>query len=83
MNIEPWAHLISVAEILELHAENINLYGGDSTPTPREGCIDGSLGAAWSAEAYAGSESAVPGLCFSGYLLYYLILTIPSPIRKS
>jgi death-on-curing protein len=71
---EPWAHLISVEVISELHAENIKLYGGDSTPTPREGCIEGSLGAAWSAEGYAGSDNAVPGLCFSGYLLYYLIL---------
>jgi hypothetical protein len=70
VSVEPWAHLIAVEMILKLHAESIRLYGGDATPTPREGCVERSLGAAWSAEIYTGSENALQGLGFSGYLLY-------------
>jgi death-on-curing protein len=71
---EPWAHLISFAVVFELQAESIRRFGADATPTPREGCLEGSLGAAWNAELYAASENAIQGLCFAGCLLYYLIM---------
>jgi death on curing protein len=68
----PWTSLISVEAICELHTEGIQRFGGNPTPIPEYGCIEGSLGAAWNAELYASSDNAVPGLCFSGCLLYYL-----------
>jgi death on curing protein len=72
LNESPWADLISVEVICQLHAEGLKQFGGLPTPISPLACIDGSLGAAWSAELYAGSEHAIPGLCFSGCLLYYL-----------
>jgi death-on-curing protein len=71
---EPWAQLISAEVIWDLHAENIRRYGGDPTPTPLQGCVERSLGAAWNAELYTASDNAVRGLCFAGCLLYYLIM---------
>jgi death on curing protein len=68
----PWADLISSKVICELHTEGLLQFGGLPTPIPPMACIDGSLGAAWNAELYAGSDHAIPGLCFSGCLLYYL-----------
>jgi death on curing protein len=41
---------------------------------PSEDCVDGKIGNAWTSEAYRDDEDgAVPGLCFAGYLLYYLV----------
>ena len=73
MSAEPWDGLVSLASIVELHGEAISRYGGDGTPTPHDGCVEKSLGAAWNAELYAGPDGGVPGLCFAGCLLYYLI----------
>jgi death-on-curing protein len=74
VSAEPWAYLISVEVLFELHASSIKRYGGDPAPTPREGCLEGSLGAAWNAELYTASDNIVQGLCFAGCLLYYLIM---------
>jgi death-on-curing protein len=70
---QPWDVHISTDIVLQLHAEAIARFGGDSSPQPIEGCVDKSLGAAWNAELYAGPEGAVNGLCFSGCLMFYLI----------
>ena len=69
----PWARLINAEKILELHAEAIQRYGGDPSPSEKDGCVDRSLGAAWNAELYAGAADGVPGLCFAGCLLFYLV----------
>lgn len=68
----PWADLITEDAIVELHQELIVRYGGDGSPS-RHGCVAGSLGAAWNAELYTTSEGAMPGLCFAGCLLFYLL----------
>lgn len=68
----PWVRLVSVEDVLDLHAEAIARYGGDPSPSAKDGCIEKSLGAAWSAELYAGSDDGIPGLCFAGCLLFYL-----------
>jgi death on curing protein len=73
VNEQPWGHLVSLEEVLELHAECIVRFGGDATPTPKEGCVEGSLGAAWNAELYAGAEDSTEGLCFAGCVLFYLV----------
>ncbi len=73
MNAEPWAHLVSRDVILEIHRECIARFGGDPSNTPKGGCVERSIGAAWSAELYSENPDAVEGLCFAGCLLYYLI----------
>jgi len=72
MSIMPWSRLIDFDAVMELHREAISRFGGDQTPTAKDGCIERSLGAAWNAELYAGSEDALPGLCFAACLLFYL-----------
>jgi prophage maintenance system killer protein len=73
MNTEPWSHLISTEVILKIHSECIERFGGDSTSAARDGCIERSTGAAWSAELYLENPDAVFGLCFAGCLLFYLM----------
>lgn len=72
MNGHPWASLITVDRILDLHRESISRYGGDRTPSPKDGCLEKSLGAAWNAELYAETGDGIPGLCFAGCLFFYL-----------
>jgi death on curing protein len=66
----PWDHLIPMSEVSSLYAEGIRRYGGESSP-PKPGCLEQSCGNAYTAELYNESES-IPGLAFSGYLLFYL-----------
>jgi len=73
MSAEPWAHLISAEAILKIHSESIARFGGDPTETAKEGCLERSAGAAYSSELYLENPEAEEGLCFAGYLLYYLI----------
>jgi len=68
--VTPWDHLIPMPVVLALYAEGIRRYGGESSP-PKPGCLEQSCGNAYSAELYSESAS-VPGLAFSGYLLFYL-----------
>ena len=65
-----WDHLISCKDVLTLYAEGIRRYGGTSSD-PKEGCLEQALGNALTAELYTESDS-MPGLAFTGYLLFYL-----------
>src|SRR5262249_18616717 len=67
---QPWDHLITLPEVLGLYAEGVRRYGGESSP-PKPGCLEQSVGNAYTAELYSESD-AMPGLAFSGYLLFYL-----------
>ncbi|MEK6322502.1 MAG: Fic family protein [Acidobacteriota bacterium] len=67
---KPWDDLINMADVLWLYAEGIKRFGGEGSP-PKEGCLEQSLGNAYTAELYSESDS-VRGLAFSGYLLFYL-----------
>lgn len=69
--VPPWADLVTEARILALHAESIRRHGGKSGGV-KDGCVDGSLGAAWNAEAYLAEENAQRGLVFAAHLLFYL-----------
>ena len=70
---EPWVDLITTDDILDLHAEGIRRYGGDGSP-PKEGCVEGCLGAAWHLQVYRSPEDAWPCLSFCAGLLYYLTM---------
>lgn len=62
---------INIYRVAELHDEALARWGG--TPGIREeGCVDRSIGAAHSAEYYAGNGAGPVGLCFVGSLLFYL-----------
>lgn len=67
----PWSAFTSVERLLELHAESLARFKGRAGG-PREGCLEGSLGAAASAEVYLASDEGTPGLTFASYLLFYL-----------
>lgn len=72
MTQAPWNDLISVQGVIALHAEGMRRHGHDPSSRPAENCVDGSLGAAWSAGLYREPEGARPGLCFAGHVLFYL-----------
>ena len=72
MSEQPWESYVSKETVLELHDWCISTWGGDKSPTPKEGCVEGSIGAAINAELYSGVESDTTGLCFAGCLLFYL-----------
>lgn len=73
----PWEEWIDNQIIHSLYAEGIKRHGGLGSPS-KDGCIDGALGAAFNAEMYSmpevDAETVVTGICFCGYLLYYLAI---------
>jgi death-on-curing protein len=67
--------LITREEVLQLHAEGIRRWGGkrSSTRSDSGDCIEGRIGNAANAEAYATDDERIrQGLCFAGFLLFYL-----------
>jgi death-on-curing protein len=69
----PWEPLISAERVTALHIEGMKRYSPGLGGPAREGCVEGSLGAAWSAEQYQEQRrGTVEGLAFAGFLLYYL-----------
>lgn len=71
MSPQVWESLITLENVLDLYAEGIRKYGGDASP-PKDGCLEQSLGNAYTAELYTEAEAAMRGLCFCAYLLFYL-----------
>jgi death on curing protein len=71
---QPWTQWIGAETISKLYAEGIKRWGGAGS-APKEGCIEGALGAAFNAELYSPEseqEGFTSGLIFAGYLLFYL-----------
>ena len=72
MSHTPWDGFIDFDRVKSLYKEGIRRHGGQEGP-PRDGCVEGSLGGAWSAEQYQEpSPGMVEGFVFAGFLLYYL-----------
>jgi death-on-curing protein len=73
--LQPWGQWITSEDLHTLYAEGIRRHGGSGSAS-KDGCVDGSLGAAYNAELYSmpefNSETAVSGLVFAAYLLFYL-----------
>jgi death on curing protein len=72
MTTQPWADLITRETLAELHAMSIKLHGGNDSLSQKEGCVDGALGNAWTAECYCDQPHLKGGLWFAAHLLFYL-----------
>lgn len=68
---QPWDHHITLSEVCSLYDEGIRRFGGESSP-PKMGCLEQSIGNAYTAELYTEANSS-KGLVFAGYLLFYLM----------
>jgi death on curing protein len=75
--LEPWTDWITHETVHNLHNEGIKRYGGKASVSSEKGCVDGALGAAYTAELYSmpevDSETIIAGLIFCSHLLFYLI----------
>jgi death on curing protein len=71
----PWRALISTDKVFELHQEAVLRFSQAAIADSMSArdCVDGKIGNAWTAESYTLSEDAIPGICFAGYLLFYLV----------
>jgi death on curing protein len=67
--------LISVSEVIDLHSEGIARYGGmKALSNNSRDCVQGRIGNAELAEQYVTDDDRFrPGLCFAGFLLFYLV----------
>jgi death-on-curing protein len=72
VNAETWSDLVTIERVHELHAEGIRRYGGETEIMPRPGCLEGSIGNAWTAELYREDGILHRGLVFAGFVLFYL-----------
>ena len=68
-------NLITVEEVRQLHAEGVKRHGGSAiVPKSADNCVDGRIGNAALAEQYVTDDERMrPGLCFAGFLLFYLV----------
>ena len=71
-DVSPWSRLMPIETVVALHKAGIEKHGGDLS-LPKDGCLEQSLGGAYSAEQYNKTDDSVEGLLFAGYLLFYLI----------
>lgn len=66
--------MIDEVRILQLHAQGLKIGGVGKGSKAVDGCIEGALGNAWTAEQYSLDERAEPlGLLFAVYLFDILI----------
>lgn len=71
---KPWSEWVGVDRLMVLHSAALARDGGAGGPADPSSCLDGALGAAYSAELYfEGRKHARPGLVFAAYLLFYLV----------
>ena len=67
--------LITVSDVISLHAEGIARYGGmQAVSKNASDCVQGRIGNAELAEQYVTEDEKFrPGLCFAGFLMFYLV----------
>jgi death-on-curing protein len=75
-DLSPWHLLISTERVIALHKEGLARHSETTLPsgTHAADCVDGKIGNAWTSEAYRVDEDAKPGVCFAGFLLFYIVL---------
>jgi prophage maintenance system killer protein len=75
-DLAPWESLLTSQKVMELHARAMLEHSEAILQTGplHEDCVEGKLGNAWQSESYVTDEDAKHGLCFAGFLLFYLTL---------
>ena len=72
-----WQHLITIDKIIAFHSKSLQRVGQDPIPIGSEqtDCVEARIGNAWLAEQYssANTSNTLNGLCFAGYLMFYLV----------
>lgn len=76
MSLETWEQLVPKADLLATLDVEMKRRGAGSVAEGKPGCVDGSLGNAWSAEQYTSHDypGAVEGFVFACYALRSLAL---------
>jgi death on curing protein len=70
----PWEHLTSRGRLVSFTREVFDQTGGGAKfTTPELECIDGKLGAAWTAELYVEDEHKIEGFAFAAHLMFNII----------
>ena len=68
-------HLITLDRLLDLHRRSIARF--NTAPLnigqSHRDCAEGKIGNAWAAESYFDQPSTRHGLCFAGFLMFYLV----------
>lgn len=75
MSQNEWQDFITADRVMELHAESIKRYSKAAlrVGNSHRDCVEEKLGNAWTAERYSAStDMSRSGLCFAGYLMFYL-----------
>lgn len=67
----PWENFLPIQSVIELHSQGIDIHGGIHS-APKDGCVEQSLGNAYNAEQYNQTDDSEGGLCFAGFVLFYL-----------
>jgi death on curing protein len=71
---QPYAHVIDEEHLHDLYAVALTVGGKGLPAPPRDGCLAGALGNAWTAELYRQDEEFErAGLLFAVYLFVYLL----------
>jgi death-on-curing protein len=71
---QPYEHVIDHGRVLELYGVGLLVGEKGRSGPPRDGCVEGALGNAWTAELYRQDDEAErAGLLFAAYLLVYLV----------
>lgn len=76
MSLETWEQLLPKNELLSILESEMARRGAGSVAEGKPGCVDGSLGNAWSAEQYTADEypGKIEGFVFACYALRSLAL---------
>ena len=72
-----WESLITVDEVIKLHAESLRHVNQDIVPIGAKlrDCVEARIKKVWSAEQYSSdtTRDVLEGLVFAGYLMFYLV----------
>jgi prophage maintenance system killer protein len=71
--VQAWEEILTLDRLMSLHASEM-IHRGQTQGIPKQGCLEGALGNAWSAEQYQPSElqCIASGLAFACFSLQYL-----------
>lgn len=69
MSVRPWEDYVEVRDIIALHREGLEKYGGQDGLKEGEECLEGAVGNAWNSSLYVENGDERPKLAFIAYIL--------------